>query len=132
MQLFDNNYVTISLDDTVPCLEKKNKKYMSSEAFRDSETKSLNFYLQYKRKHPRLEWFVDARNVGAIPLEDTQWVMDEILPKFAAAGLTKEAFVVPTSAIGRVVVKDYEAKAGKRIQVKVFDSVEAAKNWLKK
>lgn len=52
--------------------------------------------------------------------------------KFAAAGLKKEGFVVPTSAVGKMVVKDYESKAGKRIEIKVFDVVEAAKNWLKK
>ncbi len=131
MKLFDNDYVTLALDETVPCLEWIGKGYISSQTFRDSEEKSLEFYRQYKKKHPRLQWFVDARQIGALSPEDTQWVADEILPKFAAAGLKKEAFVVPTSALGKMVVKDYESKAGKKIEIKVFDTVKAAKDWLK-
>ena len=131
MNLFDNDYVTLSLDETVPCLEWIGKGYVPSKAFRDSEEKSLQFYLQYKGRYPRLEWFVDAREIGPLSPQDTQWVADAILPKFAAAGLKKEAFVVPTGVLGKMVVKDYESKAGTKIEVQVFDTVEAAKNWLK-
>jgi hypothetical protein len=131
MKLFDNDYVTLSLDETVPCLEWIGKRYMTSQIFRDSEEKSLKFYLQYKRKYPRLEWFVDAREIGPLSPQDTQWVVDEILPEFATAGLKKEAFVVPTSALGKMVVKNYESQAGMKVEIKVFDTVSAAKNWLK-
>lgn len=132
MRLFDNEYVRLSIDESVPCLEWIGKKFMSSKEFRASEEKSLQFYLKYKDKYPHMEWFVDARDIGPISTQDTKWVVDEILPKFAAAGLTKEAFVVPKSAVGKMVVKNYVSKAGKTIEMEVFDTVEAAKNWLKK
>jgi hypothetical protein len=131
MKLFDNEYVTLSIDESVPCLEWIGKKYMPSKEFRASEEKSLQFYLEYKDKYPRFEWFVDARDIGAVSPANTQWVVDEILPRFAAAGLTKEAFVVSESAFGELTVKDYMLKSGEMIEIKVFDTVEAAKNWLK-
>jgi hypothetical protein len=131
MILFETNYIKIGLDEAVPCLEWIAKKNLVSAEFRESEEKSLSFFLQYKPKYPRLEWFVDSRNVVAVVAEDMEWVATNILPKFAAAGLTKESFVVPTSVIGKMVVKNYMSEAGKTIEVKVFDSAEAAKAWLK-
>lgn len=131
MILFETDYIRLALDKTVPCLEWIAKKNLISAEFRESEEKSVQFYRQYKAQFPRLEWYVDARNVVAVLSEDTQWVADEILPKMAAAGLKKEAFVVPTSAVGKMVVKNYVSKAGQTIEVQVFGVEEAAKSWLK-
>ncbi len=131
MQLFENDYVMLSLDENVPCLEWIGKGHIPSEVFRESEEKSLQFYLQYKGKYPHLGWFVDARKIGALFPADTQWVADEILPRFATAGLKKEGFVVPTSALGKMTVHNYESQAGDRIEIEVFDTVEDAKNWLR-
>jgi hypothetical protein len=74
---------------------------------------------------------VDARDIGPVSPTDTQWVVEKILPQFAAAGPTKEAFVVPKSALGKITVKNYRSDAGKIIEIEVSDSVEATKNWLK-
>jgi hypothetical protein len=130
MKLYEDEFITLSIDESVPCLEWIGKKFMSSEEFRLSEEKSFQFYKQFKGKHSRLEWFVDARNIGPIATEDTQWVAEKILPQFAAAGLKKEGFVVPTSAIGKMVVRNYMSNAGKVIEIQVFGTVEEAKNWL--
>jgi hypothetical protein len=131
MKLFENEYVKLSLDEKVPCLEWIGKKFMPSEAFRASEEKSLQLYREYKAKYPHLEWFVDARDIGPVSPQDTQWVADRILPQFAKAGLRKEVFVVPKRAIGKLTVNNYISTAGKTIEMKLFDTVEAAKNWLK-
>ena len=131
MVLLNNEYVQISLDTTVPCLEWIGKRFMPSESFRESEEKSLEFYRQFRDDYQGLQWYVDARNIGPVSTEDTQWVADEILPQFAQLGLKKEGFVVPKSAIGKLTVKNYISKAGETIEIKVFDTVEGVKNWLK-
>lgn len=131
MILFDNEFVTLSIDESTPCLEWIGKKYMSSEEFRASEERSVKFFLMYKGKYPLLEYFVDARNIGPISPQDTKWIVDELLPKLVAAHMTKEAFVVPASTVGKMVVKNYGSRAGEMIEIKVFDSIEAAKKWLK-
>jgi hypothetical protein len=131
MKLFENEYVKQSIDESVPCLEWIGKKYIPSKEFRTSEEKSLELYRGYKKKYPQMEWFVDARDIGAVSPKDTQWVIDEILPQFAALGLTKEAFVVSKSALGKMTVNYYKSTAGKVIEIRMFETVEAAKNWLK-
>ncbi|PIE33753.1 hypothetical protein CSA56_10535 [candidate division KSB3 bacterium] len=131
MKLFENEYVTLSIDENIPCLEWIGKKYMPSEAFKESEEKSLELYLKYKDRHPGMQWFIDASEVGPVSLQDTEWVIENILPQFAAAGLIKEAFVMPTRAIGKITVDNYRSDAGETIEIELFDTTEAAKDWLK-
>ena len=131
MDLYDDEFVKISIDESVPCIEWIGKQFMSSEKFRFSEEKSLALFTEYKLKYPKLEWYVDAREIGPVSPENTEWVARTILPQFAAAGLKKEAFVVPKSALGRMAVQHYVSEAGETIQMQVFDSPEAAKKWLK-
>lgn len=131
MTLSDNEYVKISLDTKTPCLEWIGKKYMPSAEFRASEERSLKFYQQYKASYPNLQWYVDARKIGAISPFDTKWVANVLLNKFAEAGLSKEAFVIPQSAIGKMVLRNYISTTGKKIEISIFDSVVDAKNWLK-
>lgn len=132
MKLFENESVIVSIDESIPCLEWIGKRALNSQAFRESEKQSLAFYQKYKPKYPTLEWFVDARKIRSLLPEDVEWVAQEILPQFAVAGLTKEVFVIPESAIGRFVVKDYtDLATGKTVEIQAFASVEDAKNWLK-
>lgn len=130
MRLYENEYVELSIDERVPCLEWKGKRYMSSEAFRESEEKSLQFYRKYKDRYPQLQWFVDAREIGPVSVTDQDWVVKDILPGFASSGLKKEGFVVPKSSVGKLVVKNYSSKAGETIMIKVFASESSAKQWL--
>ncbi len=132
MKLFESADVLISLDESVPCLEWIGKRAVQSQAFRESEEKSLEFYQQHKAVHLKLEWFVDARKVRSLLPADIEWVANEILPKFEAVGLTKEAFVVPETALGRFTVKDYseKSKSGK-VTIRMFATEEEAKAWLK-
>jgi hypothetical protein len=131
MKLHENDSICLSLDEKVPCLEWIGKKFLSSEEFRQSEEKSLEYYLQYKKQYPGLGWFVNASQVGAVSPRDTQWVAQEILPKFAAAGLKKEAFVIESNASGEMTIQTYESQAGQIIEIKMFNNGDAAKSWLK-
>ncbi|TXT67588.1 MAG: hypothetical protein BAJALOKI1v1_50028 [Promethearchaeota archaeon] len=107
------------------------KKFIPSQKYRESEEKSLEFYREYKRRFPRLGWFVDARNVKSVSTDDMQWVTDVILPESSKLGLQKEAFVVPESAITQLVINNYKAKSGSIIEIEAFSSEREAKKWLK-
>ena len=132
MKLFENESVIISIDESIPCLEWIAKGPLNSQTFRESEVKSLAFYQEYKPKYPALEWFVDTRKIRSLLPDDVEWVAQDILPQFFAAGLTKEAFMIPETALGRLVVRDYtDLATGKRVEIQTFVSVEDAKNWLK-
>lgn len=132
MKLFENDDVLVGLDENVPCLEWIGKRPLHSEAFRESEEKSLQFYRQHKTQYPALEWYVDARKIRSVSSEDLEWVANEILPQFEAVGLTKEAFVMPESALGRFAVKDYSEKSQSgKVTFRMFASETDAKAWLK-
>jgi hypothetical protein len=131
IELLDNDYLTISIDETVPCLEWIGKKFIPSQKYRESEKKSLEFYRNYKSKFPRMQWFVDARKVRSVSTDDMQWVNDVILPEFARLGLKKEAFVVPESRITKTTINHYKSKSGKMIEIEAFSSERKAKKWLK-
>jgi hypothetical protein len=130
MTLFENNSVIVALDTSTPCLEWIGKGPLTSQDFRESEEKSLAYYQEYKSQYPDLEWFVDARKIRSLSSDDVEWVAQEILPQFAAAGLTKEVFVIPESALGRFVVNDYTDLAGNTVEVRAVASIEEAKQWL--
>ena len=133
MELFENDCVKIAIDESVPCLEWIGRKgFIPSIEFRLSEERSLELYLKHKAKYPKMEWFVDARYIDAVDPEDTQWMVDEILPQFAEAGLTKEALVIPESALGKITVNHYMSLSGHPIEIRLFQTAEAAKNGQKK
>ncbi len=131
MVLYENEFYKLALDTKTPCLEWIGKSFMPSEQFRESEIKSVEFYKKYKTQHPKLEYFVDAQEIGPISPSDTQWIVDKILPQFQELGLKKEAFVIPKTAIGKFVVKNYVSSAGAVIEVNVFSTETEAKSWLK-
>jgi hypothetical protein len=131
MKLFENEYIRLSIDESVPCLELIGKMFMPSDVFRESQEKSLQFYLDYRDKYPNMLLFVDTRDIGQVAPKDTEWIAEEILAKFAAAGLKKEVFVVPPSTLEQMVMTNYISSAGETIEMKVFDNVATAKKWLK-
>jgi len=131
MILFENRSVRVSLDTEVPCLEWVATQNVLSEEFRESEYESLKQYEILKQKYPTLEWFVDARKLEGLHTEDTEWVANVILPKFADLGLTKEAFILPSNIFGQFTIEDYKDEvADRRVTIHMFDDVEKAKKWL--
>ena len=131
MKLFENEYVILSIDEQVPCLEWIGKKgFLPSDKFRKSEEKSLQLYREYHGTYPGMQWLADTRKVGAVSPEDMQWVTDEILPQFVAMGLTKEAFITPAKEFGKMTVSYYKSTVGQPPAIRMFKSVEAAKKWL--
>ena len=132
MKLFENEYVILSIDEQVPCLEWTGKKgFLPSQIFRRSEEKSLQFYSEYHETYPAMQWLVNAREIGVVSPADMQWVADEILPQFVAMGLTKEAFVIPVKEFGKMSVSYYGSTVGQSMDIRIFENIEAAKKWLK-
>jgi len=130
MNLVEDEHYRISLDTSVPCLEWIGLKPMDSDTFRESEVHLKDHYLKAVKKHSGLQMFVDARVIGLISAADTTWVANEILPPISAAGLKKEAFIVPESALEKLIVRNFKSKAGDIVEIKVFTDEKEAKYWL--
>ena len=130
MILIETPYYRISIDPNVPCLEWIGLKPMDSNTFRESEVKLRDFYLHNKKDYKSFNLYVDAREIGNISSDDTTWVVKEILPHMVTAGMRKEAFVVPETAMERLIVTNYINKAGNIIEMKKFSDERAAKEYL--
>lgn len=131
MVIFENEHYAISLDLQVPCVVWAAKQKLSSEVFRESEHKLVEAFQKYVERYPKLQIFVDARIVGAVSAEDTTWVVEEILSKLSKYGLKREAFLVPESALEKLIVRNYMNKSGDTIEMKSFIDPKEAKAWLK-
>lgn len=127
---FENSSVSVALDESVPCLAWIATQNPTTEEFKESEYKSLEAYRQYKTKHPKLEWLVDARKVSGLDPDITDWAAKEILPQFEKAGLKKEAFLIPADIFGQVTIDDFVNTATTSIEFKLFKDPDEAKKWL--
>ena len=131
MTIFENAYVKIAFDVSIPCLEWIGKQYIPSAEFRNSEEKLLQTYREYTKKFPMLPMCIDARLIGVISPKDTQWVAEVIVPQAIDAGLKKEAFIV-AEGLSKMTVSHYKSATGASVEIGMFLSVDDAKNWLKK
>ena len=127
MKSYENEYVMIDIDKSVPCLVWIGKKYMPSAEFRQSEEKYLQCYLEHCKTYPNLPLFIDARNIGVLSPKDTQWVVDTILPQLVDAGMTREAFVV-AKGLSKMTVTHYKTAAGATVEIAEFETIEIEKD----
>ena len=132
MILFDSDHYSISLDTSVPCLVWAANVKLDSTLFRESEIKLLELYKKYIQHHDRLQILVDARIVGAVSAEDTTWLAEEILPELSSAGLKRDAFLVPETALEKLIVRNFISKSGDTIEMQTFSEIEEARSWLRK
>jgi hypothetical protein len=131
MILKETEYYRISIDPNVPCLEWIGLKPMNSEIFRESEIILRDSYLAKLKSYKSLCLYVDARKIGLLSTVDTTWVAKEILSPMASAGLKKEAFVIPESALERLIVSNFINKAGDEVELKKFSDEKTAKEYLR-
>ena len=72
-----------------------------------------------------------ARRLVEANLEDERWVREELLPRFAFAGIRWGAFVAPSNQLAAVILADITKNpptgAGERKQ---FVDIDEAKRWL--
>ena len=131
MTIFENAYVKIAFDVSIPCLEWIGKQYIPSAEFRNSEEKLLQVYREYTKKFPMMPICIDARLIGVISPKDTQWVAEVIVPQAIEAGLKKEAFIV-AEGLSKMTISHYKLETGQPVEIGMFLSVDDAKDWLKK
>ena len=130
MTIFENAYVKIAFDVSIPCLEWIGKQYIPSAEFRNSEEKLLQVYREYTKKFPMMPMCIDARLIGVISPKDTQWVAEVMLPQAIDAGLKKEAFVV-AEGLSKMTITHYKSATGVSVEIGMFNTIEAAKAYLK-
>lgn len=117
--VFETGFYSLSFDPAQMLLLQQWRDCCSSEDFRATHTKSLNFFIENKCKH----LVTDVRFAPPLLPEDAQWAAEVILARYRQAGLEQLCVVRPLAAQTQQIV-DNLGRGGMRVVV--FDSLEEA------
>ena len=103
------------------------KKFAFGHDFREPCQKALELAIDKKAQR----WYSDTTLLGVLKKEDAQWFIDEIVKGMLTHGITKQALVVPESAISKLSLNRAANMAEiKGLETNFFDNSKAALEWL--
>lgn len=136
--LFADPVARGEVDDQVPCLHVTWLGFAPSAAYRRVLNRSLRVWGEEQARRPADQQLLgalsDTRLFTALTSADQEWAVADWNPRALAAGLQRIAFLIPTNVFGRMSVTDTLRKsdaAGQTLETALFDSVEAARAWLR-
>ncbi len=127
MTYFDESYLAIRWDEASRCVVMKWKKFTHSHEFRTGLEKGL----ELAKQKAASRWLADVRNIGALPQDDQDWSNRDWFPRVLAAGIKRNALIVPTSTLHQIAMEAIRSKVeGVDLETAYFDDIEKAKQWL--
>jgi hypothetical protein len=128
---YQDEYATIELDESVPCVKMKlDGMPRSSDHYRQIQGKRMELMHRETPRHKLLHMLTDSRKAGPVLDEDVEYFRLRILPEMEEAGVRYLAIVRPTSLFTRLTVQEMTEKT-RLLTVRGFDSVREAREWLK-
>jgi hypothetical protein len=128
---FMDEYATIELDETIPCIKLKLEGVpRSSDHYRLVQHKRMELMRQEAKRHKLLHMLTDSRKAGPVLDEDVEYFRTHVLPEMEQTGVRYLAIVRPKSLFTRMTVQEMTQNAG-LLTVRGFDSVREAREWLK-
>ena len=129
---YQDEYATIELDDTIPCVRlvlHGVPRY--SEHYHLVQKKRMELMHQEIRNYPKLHMLTDSRTAGPVLDEDVLYFRTQVLPEMEKAGIRFLAIVMPSSKYTQLTIKEMTETADS-MTVRYFYSVREAKLWLRK
>jgi hypothetical protein len=78
-----------------------------------------------------LRFLLDARNAKLVIAEDERWIWEDLLPRFALAGIRWTAVVVPANQLAAIMLADItETPPSGELQREQFGTLDEAEAWL--
>jgi glutathione S-transferase len=99
--------------------------YVEDEALRDFCNKAIE--LMVSKRSSKL--ITDSREMKPLTLEDQRWIDEDWRPRAWAAGLRRNAILVPTSAVAKLSVTALVRKFDE-VQFGYFSEMDEARKWL--
>lgn len=99
--------------------------YVEGDALRVPCNKWLD--LMIAKRSSRL--ITDSRDMKALAQQDQQWIDEEWRPRAQAAGLRRNAILVPKSAVAKLTVTTVVKKFDE-VQFGYFSELDEARRWL--
>jgi len=124
--LTNNPICSIFLDGNVRCITVAWKRYATSTQFRYVHESLILLLSKYQVS----KILSEDTALPTIHLEDQRWIIDDWLPRAAAAGLGAVASKRPVAYFARLAVENIRAAVSGRITMRCFDELDAARQWL--
>jgi hypothetical protein len=123
----DTPYILIRWDGDGPWVYVKWKAWANSDEYRAAQEVVL---LALRENHGSRN-LIDSTDRKVFADEDQKWLLENWMPRAAAAGRRWTAIVLPKTALGRTIAENLnQHPQSKRINVKLFETVEDAAAWL--
>jgi hypothetical protein len=129
---YQDEYATIELDDSIPCIRLTlNGVPRYSEHYNFIQKKRLELMQQEIRNYPKLHMLTDSRTAGPVLDEDVLHFKTEIMPAMEQAGIRYLAIVMPSSKFTQLTIRDMTAQP-RVMTIQYFESMREARHWLRK
>lgn len=104
------------------------KRHVTSVEYRGA----FEAVLQTLRSYNTPAWIADLRRQGQVDAEDQKWFMTRVLPEAVRCGLKRIGAIGFTNPIRKSYYEKMISKTAEfGIELKVFDNMEQAKDWVK-
>lgn len=129
---YHDEYATIELDDSIPCVRLTlNGVPRYSEHYNFVQKKRLELMHQEIRNYPKLHMLTDSRTAGPVLDEDVHYFKTNVMPAMEQAGIRYLAIVMPASKFTRMTIREM-TEDPRVMNVQYFDSMREARHWLRK
>ncbi|HEY8634276.1 MAG TPA: hypothetical protein VIO34_04875 [Candidatus Dormibacteraeota bacterium] len=124
----DTPYVSVRWDGVGNWMFVEWKAWANSTEYRAA----LETVLLALRESRATRNLIDATHAGVVADDDQVWLIENWIPRAAAAGRRWTAIVMPKSALGRTISENIgrREKPNARTEARYFETVEDAAAWL--
>ncbi len=135
--IFDNEFVTVQLDDALPVLMHRWKQEPPSEEFKFTLERILTEYKSLCKSYINLAWLVDAALLGELDEEVEKWLQEEWEQMiFVEAGVKLHAVILGQSIYADYPMEKFKSDAETKfnsfnVHLGVFSNQQEAYSWIK-
>lgn len=137
MGIFDNEFLSCELDDSLPVLRHYWKKAPTGDQFKANLLKVLEEYKVLKQSFNDLAWLADTNQLGELDEETEVWLVEEwedLL--FVKAGVKIHAVILGESIFADYPMENFKRDAEQKfedynVHLGVFSSQPEAYTWIK-
>ncbi len=137
MMIFDNEFLSCELDDSLPVLRHYWKVPPTGEQFRSQLLNVLEEYKKLKPTYEDLAWLADTTELGELDEETETWlveVWEDLL--FVKAGVKIHAVILGESIFADYPMENFKQDAEQKfhaynVHLGVFSTKEEAYEWIR-
>jgi hypothetical protein len=126
---FQDEYATLVLDDSVPCIQLTlNGVPRYSEHYHFVQQKRMELMHREIKNYPKLHMLTDSRTASPVLDEDVHYFKTTIMPQMENAGIRYLAIVTPASKYTQLTIREMTQNT-RVMTTRYFETIREAKSW---